>query len=60
VKLIGHTTTAGGLKVRAASDTDRYESGIKVTDEELAAVRITRDAFPGEWNYSISPNRKIE
>jgi hypothetical protein len=56
VKLIGGTTTRGGLKVRAALDTARYESGIKVTDDALNAVRITRDEFHGEWNYSISPN----
>jgi hypothetical protein len=36
-------------------DTHSYETGIKVTDEELAAVRITRDEFHGEWNYTISP-----
>ena len=59
VKLIGSTTTSAGLKVKAALDTDRYESGIKVTDQQLAAVRITRDEFHGEWNYSISPNAKI-
>jgi hypothetical protein len=59
VKLIGSTTTATGLKVKAALDTDRYESGIKVTDEELEAVQIKRDNFHGEWNYSIFPNRKI-
>ena len=60
VKLIGSTTTQAGLKVRAALDTSRYESGIKVTDKELEAVRIERDEFHGEWNYSISPNRRIE
>jgi hypothetical protein len=59
VKLIGSTTTATGLKVKAALDSDRYESGIKVSDEELEAVRIKRDDFHGEWNYSILPNVKI-
>ena len=60
VKLIGDTTTATGLKVRAALDTDRYESGIKVTDKELEAVRIQRDDFHGEWNYSVSPRNTID
>jgi len=59
VKLIGSTTTATGLKVKAALDTDRYQSGIKVSDKELGAVRISRDEFHGEWNYSILPNAKI-
>jgi len=59
VKLIGDTTTTTGLKVKAALDTDRYESGIKVTNKELEAVRIKRDDFHGEWNYSVLPNKKI-
>jgi hypothetical protein len=59
VKLIGSTTTSTGLKVKAALDTGRYESGIKVSDKELDAVRIKRDDFHGEWNYSILPRQKI-
>ena len=59
VKLIGSTTTRAGLKVKAALGTGRYDSGIKVTDEELGAVRIKRDEFHGEWNYSISPKARI-
>ena len=59
VKLIGGTTTGTGLKVKAALDTDRYESGIKVTDQELEAVRIKRDEFHGEWNYSILPHEPM-
>jgi hypothetical protein len=57
VKLIGSTTTATGLKVKAALDANRYERGIKVSDEALNAVRIARDEFHGEWNYSIRPNQ---
>jgi hypothetical protein len=56
VKLIGSTTTTKGLKVKAALDINRYESGIKVTNQELNAVRIKREDFHGEWNYSILPN----
>jgi hypothetical protein len=59
VKLIGETKTSTGLRVKAALDTERYESGIKVTDKELEAVRIVRDEFHGEWNYSVLPNKKI-
>jgi hypothetical protein len=59
VKLIGSTTTAAGLRVKAALDTGRYESGIKVTDRELSAVRIQREDFHGEWNYSILPREKV-
>jgi len=57
VNLIGQTTTREGLEVRAELDTGRYKKGIKVTDDELAGVKITRDEFHGEWNYTISPKR---
>jgi len=57
VNLIGHTTTEAGLEVRAELDPGSYARGIKVTDDELSAVRITRDKFHGEWNYTISPKR---
>ena len=57
VNLIGQTTTREGLEVRAELDTGRYKKGIKVTDEELGVVRITRDEFHGEWNYTIAPKR---
>jgi hypothetical protein len=55
VNLIANTTTKTGLLVRAALDTNQYEIGIKVSDEELARVRLAPDTFHGEWNYSIAP-----
>ena len=58
VNLIGQTTTAKGLKVRAALDDGRYEAGLKVSDEELAAVALVPDAFHGEWNYTIKPKAR--
>jgi hypothetical protein len=58
VSLIAATTTRTGLKVRAALDTSTYETGIKVSDEELAHVRLRPDDFHGEWNYRITPRRR--
>ncbi|MGH9621619.1 MAG: ISAzo13 family transposase [Bryobacteraceae bacterium] len=55
IDLIGSTTTSTGLKVYARLDPGEYEKGIKVTDQELAAVNIQRDAFHGDWNYTIHP-----
>jgi transposase len=55
VELIGHTRTRSGLRVQAALDTNSYPEGIAVSDEELAAVRIRKDKFHGEWNYTILP-----
>ena len=57
VNLIGHPTTEAGLEVPAELDPGSYARRIKVTDDELSAVRITRDKFHGEWNYTISPKR---
>jgi len=57
VNLIGNTKTRSGLHIKAELDENHYPIGIKVTDEQLAAVRITRDEFHGEWNYTIQPNR---
>ena len=55
VNLIAGTTTSKGLRVRAALDTGTYPTGIKVDDATLAAVRLSRDKFHGDWNYSIAP-----
>lgn len=57
VDLIAATTTKSGLKVRAQIDSNLYPSGVKVSDEQIAALNIQRDAFHGEWNYSILPRR---
>jgi transposase len=55
LELISHTTTAEGLTVTARKDSQTYPTGMKVTDEELAALSLVRDAFHGDWNYTILP-----
>jgi len=56
VSLIESTTTEAGLKVKCGLDGNVYETGIKVSEEELERVNITRHDFHGEWNYCISPS----
>lgn len=56
VNLIGSTTTDEGLEVHAWLDRQHYEKARKVTDEQLAEVRIMRNKFHGDWNYKILPN----
>ena len=56
VSLIAATTTRKGLKVMAQLDTTLYPKGIKVSDDEFASIRLARDDFHGEWNYTITPN----
>jgi transposase len=55
LELISHTTTDEGLTVMAVKDSQTYPTGLKVTDEQLAALNLFRDPFHGEWNYTIKP-----
>ena len=53
VSLIGATTSTGGLRVRAELDKGRYPKGARVTDEQLAQIRLEPHEFHGDWNYTI-------
>jgi hypothetical protein len=55
IQLISATTTDTGLTVTCDIDQGRYPKGIEVSDAEMAAINIQRNAFHGEWNYTISP-----
>jgi transposase len=55
VNLIGQTTTKTGLRIKAALDENIYPTKQKVSDAEMAAIKIIRHEFHGEWNYCISP-----
>jgi transposase len=55
IDLIAATTSAKGLTVHARLDENAYPRGVKVPDQQLAAVNLARDDFHGEWNYTISP-----
>jgi hypothetical protein len=55
VKLIARTRTSTGLRVRCMLDRRRYPEKVKVTDEQMATLRLTPDVFRGDWNYTIRP-----
>jgi hypothetical protein len=55
INLIGATRTRSGLRVKALLDTARYETGVKVSDEQIDKQRIRRSQFHPEWNYTILP-----
>jgi transposase len=59
VKLIGRTTNASGLRVRAKLDRRAYPAGRKVSAEEWDTLRLRPEKFHGDWNYTIQP-RKVE
>ena len=56
VNLIGATKTRTGLEVYARLDDNPYPDKIRVSDDQLAAVNLTRHAFHGDWNYTIKPS----
>ena len=55
VDLISATTTDAGLTVRCELDSADYPKGIVVSDREMDGLNISRDAFHGEWNYTMQP-----
>jgi hypothetical protein len=55
VELIGATTTRAGLRVRAEVDRGAYPLGVKVSDQQLAAVPLQQHDWHGDWNYTIAP-----
>ena len=57
VNLIASTRTRSGLTVRCIVDRHRYPKQVKITDEQMASIRLTPDAFHGDWNYAIKPHR---
>jgi hypothetical protein len=57
VNLIAGTTTRAGLIVKAALDTNHYDTKIKVSNTELASLKLKRHEFHGDWNYTITPRK---
>ena len=58
VNLIAATKTKAGLKVSCELDQNSYPAGRKVSDDELAQIKIEHDDFHGEWNYTILPSNR--
>ena len=59
VGLIGRTTNASGLTVRARLDRRKYPAGRKVSAAVWDTIRLRPETFHGDWNYTIRP-RKVE
>lgn len=49
-----------GLTVHAELDTTKYPTGIQVSDDEIAALPLTRHRFHGDWNYTLHPRYPLE
>jgi len=59
VNLIAAATTRTGLKVRSGLETGDYPKGVKVGDAEMERLYHQKDAFHGEWNYSLLPRQRL-
>jgi len=53
INLIAATTSKTGLSVKSGLDSNIYPAGIKVSDKQMAELRLRRDTFHGDWNYSL-------
>ena len=53
VNLIAATTTRAGLSIRSDIDATEYVTGIKVTDDRMNALSISRTGFHDEWNFTF-------
>ena len=56
VKLIGSTETRNGLKVAVREDKNKYPTGVKFSDEDLAKIHLKPDSLHPKWNYEILPD----
>jgi Rhodopirellula transposase DDE domain len=58
VNLIGSTRTKKGLRVKAKLDKKQYETGKKISDDEMDQLNIKYDKVNPQWNYTIYPRTK--
>ena len=59
VNLIAATKTETGLTVMSQLDQQNYVKGIKISEEKMNKLNITRNEFHGEWNYSLNDQKCI-
>ena len=55
IDLIAATTTTTGLTVKSKIDTNIYEPGLRVSDQQMAELQLRREKFHGDWNYKLLP-----
>jgi hypothetical protein len=55
VHMISATKTSKGLQVKAMLDQGHYETGIKITDQQMKRLNLLPHEQNPEWNYSIRP-----
>jgi hypothetical protein len=56
LKYLRTTKTASGLRVRARLLRKHYATGEKITDAQMAQLRLTRHETLPDWNYTLAPH----
>ncbi len=57
LRLIRETKTQTGLRVRSSLVTKHYDTGHKIADHEMRALRLKRHLVLPEWNYTLRPHQ---
>lgn len=57
---IRRTTTVKGLAVMACLVRKKYDTGIKVTDQQMKQLRIVPEKNLPRWNYTIGPRKNVK
>jgi hypothetical protein len=57
LKYIRTSKTKTGLRITAELDTRKYRKGIKISNEQMASIKIKNFTQRPKWNYAISPNK---
>jgi hypothetical protein len=55
VNLIAATKTKSGLRVKVVLDTNKYETGVKVSKSQMDELCIRRHTTHPDWNYTLEP-----
>src|SRR5580704_5154816 len=60
VKMISATKTQKGLRVKAVLDKGRYQTGVKIGEEQMKELNIQPHKQNPEWNYSLLPRARSQ
>ncbi|MGH9654719.1 MAG: ISAzo13-like element transposase-related protein, partial [Bryobacteraceae bacterium] len=55
VNMISATKTNQGLRIKAVLDRRNYETGVKISKEQMKALNLQPHQQNPEWNYSFLP-----
>ena len=58
VSRMGSNKTKRGLRVRSEIDKTVYAKGVKITDRQMANIKLESHTFHGDWNYTIRSTRR--